>query len=948
MMGMRSSPGDRCFFAGLAICLQAVVVTCASAADVRWQGAGTGGNTATSSLDPTTQWARPANWQPASMPTADDHAILDFENSGTVHTASYHVEDLTASGSGGTLMLDGESFRVDDFLALEDSAQVVQSRGVHTIGRGFEINQLTGQDAYVLEGGELRTGFDVPWWEADVEIGRGGFTQRGGVHHAAHDLWVWSDANHGGYRLIDGTLNIGYELRIYASSDATFHQSGGQLNIGSTRGSNLSVATVNSTLGRFALSGGTVSVKNAVFGNGGRASLIQSGGDFNADQLLLAYFGDASATVEQSGGLLKAKNYIVAREGDSTVTQSGGRVEVEGRMTFSQYAAASSLYELIEGELDVHYMQLGGPGTERLIQRAGTVSADVLSITDKAVYEYHGGELVVSAGFDIEGGTLDFSGQPLVLDLGPNHIVDLTGKLLSAGQTSWNIGPDSLTILPAGFNPNTAFASYTNAGHAMTTGTRFVLPAGQTIRGGGEIDEFLEVHGLVEAADGHALDLRGVAIGATGMVNLRSGQALIDRSGSGIEGGQLSARRMRLTTSFTQSGGSIILEQDFDQDGTYTMRGGSLSAQSATLAGQIDHDGGQINLTSTLSIQSGGYVLRNGDLATSQTGMWSRTTFEQSGGIHRTGRLVTITGAAYTITSGKLFANEISVGGDAGGFVTIAGDAVVEVTDRVRFGEGGVFEVGGGTLRAKTLELSSVRGNRFNWSAGRLELENAIGAPLTNSAGVLAPTDFTAGDGIGPLTITSDYLQTGGSLEIELAGVDKGTQYDHVLISGAATLAGALNVSLIGDFEPSAGDFFEVLRAENGILDEFSTTSLPTLPEGLNWNVIYSNFAVLLSVAGAGLDGDYDEDGSVNAADYVVWRKTGGSQAGFDLWRTNFGRTVGAATGTRHTATPGAGSAAPVATTSPRLGESTAAVPEPASYLLVLAGIVMFGNLRRV
>ena len=45
----------------------------------------------------------------------------------------------------------------------------------------------------------------------------------------------------------------------------------------------------------------------------------------------------------------------------------------------------------------------------------------------------------------------------------------------------------------------------------------------------------------------------------------------------------------------------------------------------------------------------------------------------------------------------------------------------------------------------------------------------------------------------------------------------------------------------------------------------------------------------------AALAGDYNGDGAVDAADYVVWRKTGGGQAGYDLWRTNFGRTVGAA-----------------------------------------------------
>jgi uncharacterized membrane protein len=39
--------------------------------------------------------------------------------------------------------------------------------------------------------------------------------------------------------------------------------------------------------------------------------------------------------------------------------------------------------------------------------------------------------------------------------------------------------------------------------------------------------------------------------------------------------------------------------------------------------------------------------------------------------------------------------------------------------------------------------------------------------------------------------------------------------------------------------------------------------------------------------------GDYNNDGAVDAADYVVWRKNDGTQAGFDLWRTRFGATAG-------------------------------------------------------
>jgi hypothetical protein len=41
----------------------------------------------------------------------------------------------------------------------------------------------------------------------------------------------------------------------------------------------------------------------------------------------------------------------------------------------------------------------------------------------------------------------------------------------------------------------------------------------------------------------------------------------------------------------------------------------------------------------------------------------------------------------------------------------------------------------------------------------------------------------------------------------------------------------------------------------------------------------------------AGLPGDYNSDGSVDAADYVAWRKTGvNGQLGYDTWRANFGK----------------------------------------------------------
>jgi hypothetical protein len=77
-----------------------------------------------------------------------------------------------------------------------------------------------------------------------------------------------------------------------------------------------------------------------------------------------------------------------------------------------------------------------------------------------------------------------------------------------------------------------------------------------------------------------------------------------------------------------------------------------------------------------------------------------------------------------------------------------------------------------------------------------------------------------------------------------------------------------------------------------------------------------------------GLTGDYNGNGAVDAADYVVWRNDpgafGGNPDGYNTWRANFGEAL-----------------------APAIGLS-AAVPEPASFFLaVLASLAVFPFNRR-
>ena len=128
---------------------------------------------------------------------------------------------------------------------------------------------------------------------------------------------------------------------------------------------------------------------------------------------------------------------------------------------------------------------------------------------------------------------------------------------------------------------------------------------------------------------------------------------------------------------------------------------------------------------------------------------------------------------------------------------------------------------------------------------------------------------------------------------------------------GDPATAIASSVSTIDNVEhllfslPTAGNYALAVRGIGGIVDP--------LPYALAWSI---------AVPDISLPGDYNGDGIVNAADFVVWRATDGSPAGYGTWRANFG------------ATSGIGSSA----TTDSFDTLSASVPEPACLAILLAG----------
>jgi hypothetical protein len=162
-------------------------------------------------------------------------------------------------------------------------------------------------------------------------------------------------------------------------------------------------------------------------------------------------------------------------------------------------------------------------------------------------------------------------------------------------------------------------------------------------------------------------------------------------------------------------------------------------------------------------------------------------------------------------------------------------------------------------------------------------------------------------------TVTSEsgsLLTSWNSLEDQDAG---GGEWFE--ISSDATKIGELKRSGATTLAPLTSFDLGLAFTSGGIQDlalQFILSGSPTARPG---DVSYQTID---------LPGDFNGDGQVDTADYVVWRKSDGSPEGYNRWRTNFGRTAGS------------GSVA-----------SSAAVPEPAAVTLFVVSMLLLNLSRR-
>jgi hypothetical protein len=325
--------------------------------------------------------------------------------------------------------------------------------------------------------------------------------------------------------------------------------------------------------------------------------------------------------------------------------------------------------------------------------------------------------------------------------------------------------------------------------------------------------------------------------------------------------------------------------------------GGELRAQAGrslalvgvgnTNDGLIKLVGGELDFAGDLTNNAGAVISGNGSLFVAG-GLTNLGTMNFAG-------TANVTGSVANLAGGKIIS--------AGGGATIFYDSVVN--------DGEIRT----SANAFTIFFGSVSGSGTFTGTGTVNFEGDL-----NPGNSPAIVNFG-----GDVVLGAD-----STLKIEIGGATPGTSYDQVNVAGQLSLAGALEISLIDGFVPTAGQTFDILNAAS-LVGAFSSIELPTIP-GLTWNTSQLASGILSVVPG--LLGDYNEDGTVNAADYTVYRNRLAGIGGTTLpnddtvgvgpddylrWKNNYGNSSGAAAG---------------------LLSQAQTVPEPNSCVLSLAFLV--------
>ncbi len=323
----------------------------------------------------------------------------------------------------------------------------------------------------------------------------------------------------------------------------------------------------------------------------------------------------------------------------------------------------------------------------------------------------------------------------------------------------------------------------------------------------------------------------------------------------------------------------------------HTLNNGDLDVFGRMILGDAAGSVGRLNI-------NGGKVNVAGDVAAGING---------TGRLTQTGGQFEI-GGAFQLAASSSSSNAVHI--HSGGILNVAGSmnigfasgtansaisgGVVEVTDELRLWSKGYLALQGGELSANAIRHNE--GGTFQFLAGSLRFQEFHG-DLVNQGGALNPEPSITG-----AAILGNYTQLSAAKINITVGADAPS---HLLISGNTSLDGELNISLAAGHIPLPNEAYTVIEFAAGMTGQFINIAngqrLHTADGSGSFLVHYGaqsiynlNQLILSHFQSSSSSGDFNGDGNVDAADFVIWRRgiADGtmSTSEYDEWRTHFGK----------------------------------------------------------
>jgi phage baseplate assembly protein gpV len=358
-----------------------------------------------------------------------------------------------------------------------------------------------------------------------------------------------------------------------------------------------------------------------------------------------------------------------------------------------------------------------------------------------------------------------------------------------------------------------------------------------------------------------------------------------------------------IPTSFAIQSGTVEGPGTVTIPGTFTWTGGSLDGHGTAVLPV----GSTLNLVGTFpKFVTGGYVLN-----VAGTTNWSGTgeldgspgsTINNSGQFNVQSDAVSGSGGA---GGGLIFNNS--------GTFTKNGTAGTTSFQGNVFNNTGTVNVLSGTLSftntytqtAGTTVLAS-GATLASSSAVSIGAGSSVSGPGTVSGNVTNAGILSTGSSPGTLTIAGTLAQTAtGVVNVKIASP---SSFDTIAVTGAAALAGTLNISLVNNFTPSAGQRYQVLTfaSSSGDFATITGMAIPNTNLFLNPVIDPTDYTLSASASSPGsvqfASAAYSANDSTGMATIVVVRNNGSQGTVTVNYATSNGT---AAAGVSYTATSG-------------------------------------------